>query len=217
MMQPSRCSPNSSPGRAGPGARTPAGASVWLPARSDSAAGNAQAGERRSGYRVLVADDNPGVLETLKLTLGEKHYEVLTASSVAQALAALRAHAIDLVVLDYCLPDGPGSDVLQVIRRELPSLPVIVTTGYGSETLCSRLFRLGIRDYLSKPFKMDELLATVRELLNAPSGGRQQHVRYAPLPGEHAWLPPRLHPGIQRALLWIHSNYAEPLRLKVPE
>ncbi len=211
-MRPSRCSPDISPGPAGPGPRIPAGASLRLPT-SPRFEAYAQAVKRQRWYRVLVVDDNLGLLEILKLALGEEHYEVLTASSVAQALAVLKAHAIDLVVLDYCLPDGSGSDVLQITKREWPSLPVIVITGYGSETLCSRLFRLGIRDYFSKPYKVAELLATVRELLNAPSGG-WQHVRHAPPSGECALPPPHLHPGIQRAVSWIHTKYAEPIRLK---
>src|SRR5262245_1843596 len=99
--------------------------------------------EQRRASCVLVVDDDPHVLVTLTDALSD-HHHVVSAASIAQAMAILDAQTVDVVVLDYCLPDGPGTDVIRLIKHGWPSLPVIVITGYGSETLCSRLFRLGV-------------------------------------------------------------------------
>ena len=163
--------------------------------------------------RVLVVDDDPGIRESFELAL-QDHCDVVTASSLAEANAVLKGRAIDLVVLDYCLRDGPGSDVLQTIKRDWPSLPVIVITAYGSETLCAELFRLGARDYFPKPYNVDAVVAAVKELLALPKDGTRQNVlRDLRSPGIALHARP-LHSGIQRALLWMQANYDERLSLR---
>jgi len=163
--------------------------------------------------RVLVVDDDPGIRESLELALGE-HCDVLTASSVADALRVLGRQAVDLTVLDYCLPDGPGSEVLRVIKSRWPSLPIIVITGYGSETLCAQLFRLGVRDYFSKPYELGALVVRIQELLAVPrESPRPNMLSTTPFAGSPKPLE-RLRPGIRRALAWIHLHYADPISLR---
>ena len=161
---------------------------------------------------VLLVDDDRLVLEALTLVLSDL-YQVVGATSAAQALTILEVARVDLIILDYCLPDRPGTDVVRIVKHEHPSLPVVIITGYGSETLCTRLFRLGISDYLSKPYDVDELLATVRRLLGTPGGDQPRPRRILPHdPSVLSFASP--HPGIQRALSWIHANYTRAIRLK---
>lgn len=162
--------------------------------------------------QVLVIDDDPGIRESLELVL-QDDCGVLTASSAVEGLTILREHALDLVVLDYCLPDGPGSHVLQAIKRHWSSLPVIVITGYGSESLCVQLFRLGARDYFSKPYDVGALVATVRRLLSLPKGGSRENILFPRASAEERGISGHLHPGIERALVWLQTNYAEPVSL----
>ncbi len=162
---------------------------------------------------VLVVDDDLGIRETLGVALSV-NCEVLTAGSMGDGLSILRASSIDLVVLDYCLPDGPGADALRLIKRSWPSLPVIVITGYGSESVCAHLFRLGARDYFSKPYDLNALVRTVRELLACPKKRLRRNV-LAPLPSAtRREGVPMAHPGIQRALSWTHVHYTEPISME---
>jgi len=163
--------------------------------------------------RVLIVDDNPGIRETLSIALSV-HCQVLTAASIADALSTMRGNSIHLVVLDYCFTDGPGDQALRLIKQTWPPLPVIVITGYGSESVCAHLFRLGARDYFSKPYDINDLVWRVKELLALPKG-RVRRNALSSLPS----ASPRekaaaVHPGIQRALLWIHTRYAEPVSME---
>lgn len=164
------------------------------------------------GRRVLVVDDDRGIRESFQVAL-DGYCEVLVSSTSAEALAILKAQPIDLVVLDYCLPDRPGSNVLQMIKREWSAVPVIVITAYGSESLCAELFRLGARAYFSKPYDVDAVLGTIRTLLAVPKRRRRQNVLRALPPIGSSGRAREIHPGIQTALLWIQANYAEPMAL----
>lgn len=162
--------------------------------------------------RVLVIDDDPGIREGLSLAFNE-HCEVLTAASGAQALGILNARAADLVLLDYCLPDTTGDRILPMIKTAWPSLPIIVVTAYGSETLCAHLFRLGARDYFPKPYDLHALLAVAQRLLALPRSHARHNVLGDVFSTARSEAFLRLSPGMQRALTWIQAHYAEPLSL----
>lgn len=163
--------------------------------------------------QVLVVDDDPGICETLSVALSA-HCDVLTAASMGDGLSILQASSIDLVVLDYCLPDGPGDHALRLIKRSWPSLPVVIITGYGSESVCARLFRLGARAYFSKPYNLNALVRTVQELLTFPKKRARRNVLASLPSASRREEVPTAHPGIQRALWWIHAHYTEPISME---
>ncbi|UCG77531.1 MAG: DNA-binding response regulator [Nitrospirota bacterium] len=68
----------------------------------------------------------------------------------------------DLIILDYNLPEMDGIEYLKFLNKNFPQIPVIMITGHGSESVCLHAFRLGVRDYLKKPFSPSEL----REIVN---------------------------------------------------
>lgn len=162
---------------------------------------------------VLVIDDDPGVRESLSLAFGE-FCRVSTASSAAQGLAFMKQHAAHLVILDHCLPDGPGTQTIHTIKTGWPSIPVVVITGYGSETVCAQFFRLGARGYFSKPYDLNALVRTVQELLALPKKRYRRNVLASFLSPSHQEDLPTAHPGIDRALSWIHAHYAESVSMK---
>lgn len=92
---------------------------------------------------------------------------VITTSSVAAALEALNEHRPRLAILEYRLVDGSGLEVVAHIRQKCASMPVLMVTGAGSESVCAAAFRLGVADYLIKPIEPKRLLETVRRLLDA--------------------------------------------------
>ena len=119
---------------------------------------------RPSGARVLVVDDEPGILRAVQTNLGRHDYRVETATSGEAALEAYNRVRPDLVLLDLGLPDMDGLDVLRAIR-ERASTPVVVLSAREAERDKVAALDLGADDYVTKPFGVNELLARVRVAL----------------------------------------------------
>jgi two-component system response regulator YesN len=158
--------------------------------------------------RVLVVDDDSTVRDMLACFLGAA-YEIESAATAAAALLKLRHAPVDLLVLDHRLPDRTGLDFLADLRALRPRLPVVMLTGYGSEWICARAFRLGVTDYLQKPVGSAELVETVQHILSPTAGNPADPVE-SDRPGD---APPRDRPPIQRAVALIQEHYWEPISL----
>ncbi len=122
---------------------------------------------------VLAVDDEQHITELISLGLGMKGFRVETADSGRAALAAIERLAPDLVVLDVMLPDLDGFDVARRLRTntdERTTIPIIFLTARG--TLDDRLagLRLGVDDYMTKPFSVEELALRVEAVLRRTSG-----------------------------------------------
>ncbi len=118
-----------------------------------------------SGEQILVIDDSTQIAEFLADVLQPLGYTTRTAANGKDGLAAALAEQPDLIMLDLNLPDMSGLEVLESLRRHDCEAPVIMMTLYGSERVVVQALRLGVRDYLTKPFAMDELLAAVERAL----------------------------------------------------
>ncbi|HEX6290005.1 MAG TPA: ATP-binding protein [Herpetosiphonaceae bacterium] len=84
-------------------------------------------------------------------------YQVLITHSYAQSRTALASQPVDLVLLELHLPDATDLEHVAALRREFPALPVILMTAHGSERVAVEAFRLGVRNYLKKPFTVEHL------------------------------------------------------------
>ena len=117
--------------------------------------------------RILVVDDEPDILELVRFNLVQAGFQVETAATAEQALAAVRRSPPDVVVLDLMLPDRPGMDVCREIRRDpgLAGVAVIMLTARGEEVDRVVGLELGADDYVTKPFSVRELLARVKAVL----------------------------------------------------
>lgn len=125
---------------------------------------------------ILVVDDEPAILRTLRTNLVARGYDVATAESGEDAVLSARATAPDLVILDLMLPGLSGLEVCRILREDSNS-PILVLSAHGEEHLKVRALDLGADDYLTKPFSMNELLARVRALLRRqPSVPGRPHV-----------------------------------------
>lgn len=111
--------------------------------------------------RVLVVDDEPQILRALTINLRARHFEVITATTGADALASAAAHPPDLVILDLGLPDIDGVDVVRALRG-WSTVPVIILSGRTDSADKVDALDAGADDYLTKPFGVDELLARIR-------------------------------------------------------
>ncbi|WP_025410539.1 response regulator transcription factor [Gemmatirosa kalamazoonensis] len=114
---------------------------------------------------ILIVEDNRDYAATLRTNLEHEGYAVTVAANGADGLAAARAGAFDLVLLDLMLPAMGGFTVLQRLRDEGIAAPVLLLTALGTEEEKLRGFGLGADDYVVKPVGLRELLARVRALL----------------------------------------------------
>ncbi|MEU9044852.1 MULTISPECIES: response regulator transcription factor [unclassified Kitasatospora] len=116
---------------------------------------------------ILVVDDEPALLRTLRINLQARHYSVLTAVTGQEALDLAGQAPPDAIVLDLGLPDFDGVNVIEGIRSTL-AVPIIVLTRRAEIEEKLRAFDAGADDYVTKPFIVDELLARLRAVLRRP-------------------------------------------------
>lgn len=114
--------------------------------------------------KILVVDDEPTLVATLKYNLEREGFQVLTSGEGEGALATARSERPDLVVLDLLLPGLDGLEVCRLLRRET-AVPILMLTAKGEEVDKVVGLELGADDYVTKPFGMRELVARVRSLL----------------------------------------------------
>ncbi len=112
--------------------------------------------------RILVIEDEPRILEFLRLGLEAEGFAVDAADDGAAGLRLALAEPYELVVLDLQLPRLDGLRLLAELRRARPDLPVLILSARSDLPTKLRSFDLGANDYLSKPFSFDELVARVR-------------------------------------------------------
>ncbi len=119
--------------------------------------------------KVLIVDDEEGIRESLKLILGD-FYEMILTEDGQQCLDCLaNAKDIGVVLLDIKMPKVHGLDILKEVKEKHPNVKVVMITGYRSVETAAEATRLGASGYIVKPFKSDEILATVRKNLERNS------------------------------------------------
>ena len=132
--------------------------------------------------RILVIEDEPRILEFLRLGLEAEGFTVDAADDGAAGLRLALAESHELVVLDLLLPRLDGFRLLSELRRVRPELPVLILSARTDLPTKLRSFGLGANDYLSKPFSFDELVARVRvHVRRGNEAGESSSVRVGPL------------------------------------
>lgn len=122
--------------------------------------------------RILVVEDNPDILDMLKVMIGAEGYTVLTATDGAQALATTKEEPLDLIILDLMLPIMDGLEVCERVR-EFSQVPIVVLTAKTGEVDKIVGLNKGADDYVEKPFSPGELLARIRAQLRRSRVGQQ--------------------------------------------
>jgi two-component system KDP operon response regulator KdpE len=118
--------------------------------------------------RILLVDDDPGIMTAVQHALTTYGYKMTTATDGVEALHAFDRESPDLVLLDLVMPQCSGLEVCQHIR-EFSSTPIIVLSIKGSEADIVSVLELGADDYLVKPFRLAELVARMRAVLRRGS------------------------------------------------
>lgn len=119
--------------------------------------------------RILVIEDEPGIADFLERGLEAEGYSVTSVGDGEEGEALARAEDVALVVLDVMLPGRDGFEVLGAIRREKPTLPVVLLTARDQVQDKIEGLDKGATDYVTKPFSFDELVARIRAHLRVPS------------------------------------------------
>jgi two-component system phosphate regulon response regulator PhoB len=126
------------------------------------------------GAKILVVEDEPSQLELLSYNLSVEGYEVFRAETGEEGLLTLVEQDIDLILLDWMLPQQSGLEVCRQIKRnkKTKTIPVIMLTARGEEDDKIRGLDTGADDYIVKPYSIKELLARVRTSLRRSSEGK---------------------------------------------
>ncbi len=119
-----------------------------------------------TGKRILLVDDDPEIVETIRIALEAKGYQVFVARDGNQGLALADRENPDLIVLDIMMPKRSGFLVLERLRRTRPvPIRVIMITANEGARHKAYAEMLGVDDYIRKPFPMDRLLESVQRLI----------------------------------------------------
>lgn len=115
---------------------------------------------------IVVVDDEPDLLNLLRLILTEKtDHQVLTTTDPHQAIEWCRAYQADLLISDLRMPEMEGIELLKIIKQLDPNLPLILITAYGTIESAVEAMRHKAFDYITKPFKKEQILVTVNKAL----------------------------------------------------
>ena len=118
---------------------------------------------------VLVVDDEASIRELLSKTLALAEYNVDVAVDGTSALERIRAVAFDLLITDLKMPGMDGLTLIRESKRIRPELPSIIITGFSSESTAIEAVNLGVAGYLTKPFRVPQVLAAAAKALGAPA------------------------------------------------
>jgi CheY-like chemotaxis protein len=114
--------------------------------------------------KILIVDDNPAILDTLRRMLGTQGYEVREAANGLIAMEMLKQDTVDLVITDYIMRGMDGIELIEEIHVQWPTIPLVLLTACLSVESAKTMLR-GRAHYLSKPVSLMELLTTIRQLL----------------------------------------------------
>ncbi len=147
---------------------------AWLDSqrpRGDRTAAAPAAPVRNTRPRVLVVDDEASIRDLLEktLALADPPYDVDTAPDGTTALDRMRAFSYDLLIADLKMPGMDGLALIRQARRIKADLPVIIITGFSTESSAIEAVNLGVAGYLTKPFRVPQVLAAASKALGAPA------------------------------------------------
>jgi DNA-binding NtrC family response regulator len=119
----------------------------------------------KTSARLLVVDDDPVTIDLLKEVLSKEGYQVSTSLSGEEAIARGMDNLFDIIITDVRMGEKDGIDVLRFFKKNAPDTTVIMITAFGSIETAIEAIREGAYDYISKPFKLDEIKFTIQRAL----------------------------------------------------
>ena len=115
---------------------------------------------------ILIVDDEPSILQSLSGLLADEGFEIKTASNGYEGLKIVEEGSPDLVLLDIWMPGIDGIETLKEIKKNYPTIPVIIITGHGTIETAVKATKLGAYDLIEKPLSIDNIIVTINNALN---------------------------------------------------
>jgi two-component system OmpR family response regulator len=126
-----------------------------------------------TSHRVLVVDDEPNIVDVVAMALRFQGFEVASAATGRDALAAVESFRPEVMVLDVMLPDMEGFEVADRLGAERGHVPILFLTARDASEDKLRGLTTGGDDYMTKPFSLEELVARIRNILRRTGGGSE--------------------------------------------
>ncbi len=121
--------------------------------------------------KILVIDDDDNVREIFKMQLESDGFKVMEAKNGEEAIALMQLGSnllqVGLIICDIRMPKVNGVEAIEYLKKNAPSIPIVVVTGYPDAKLAVSLLKKGVKDYLVKPVEKEKLLEKVREVLSS--------------------------------------------------
>jgi UDP-3-O-acyl N-acetylglucosamine deacetylase len=140
--------------------------------------------------RVLIVDDQPGILTTLTSIFEDEGFGTLTTDSGEQALRLYETERPDVVFLDIWLPDRDGLETLKALRQLDPEAAVVMISGHGTTSTAVRAIKMGAFDYIEKPLSYERVIDAARGALDQRQGNGLAALEAAVRTGARAPLEP---------------------------
>jgi DNA-binding NtrC family response regulator len=115
--------------------------------------------------KILVVDDDAIVVKSCKRILEAEGFEVSSVSSADQALEAIKKYEFDLLLIDVKMPKHDGFFLMGEMKKEAPEMPVVVMSGYPTPETIAEVRKSGAIQFISKPFRPDELIKTIHQVI----------------------------------------------------
>ncbi|MBD3232532.1 MAG: response regulator [candidate division Zixibacteria bacterium] len=115
--------------------------------------------------KILVVDDDLMIRDMLYDFLQEKGYDVVSAADSSSAITAVNSRKFDAIILDFKLPEVDGITLMARVKQKYPKIPIIMITGYPSESSRDQAYQSGAAAFIEKPFKVTKLVATLKRAI----------------------------------------------------
>jgi len=115
--------------------------------------------------KILVVDDEDIVLESCQAVFELEGFEVMLVPSADKALKAMQNDDFSVLIVDVKMPKHDGIYLMKKIKEQWPDIPIIVMSGYSTTETIQEAFKVGAASFIAKPFEPDELVKTVRQII----------------------------------------------------
>ena len=116
--------------------------------------------------RILIVDDEIDMLELLELIITDRtEYEVITTNTPLEVPDLLKKQPVDLMITDLRMPDIDGIELIEMVKQVDDQLPFIIITAYGTIESAVEAMRKGAFDYITKPFRQEQILLTIEKVM----------------------------------------------------
>lgn len=128
--------------------------------------------------KALIIDDEPDICELLEITLNNMNIQTKSANNFVQATQLLKTNRFDVCLTDMLLPDGDGLDLVSLVQKQYPNLPIAVITAHGSMETAISALKLGAFDFVSKPINLQTLRNLISTALKLSTASKPQRDIY---------------------------------------